>query len=197
VRAEIERDPAAATRPDPRTGWTPLHAVCASRWHYLDPARAPGLLATARLLLDAGAIAEDSDLFLAGFSDDDHRCLRLLPDRGAGLQARDTTWHSTPLTWAIVGSGGRPRSTPRPDWAATVRILLQAGAATAGMELSPGDRKAPGPQVADILRGAGCRIVIPQAVLLNEPRGGAGGRSWSGGRRRTPSASAEFLVIGL
>lgn len=396
VRAEIELDPAAATRPDPRTGWTPLHAVCASRWHYLDPGRAPGLLATARLLLDAGAdpggrtsrppgwtplrcatasastgvgneaimrlllergaIAEDSDLFLAGFSNDDHRSLRLLLarapaaaagaqqalaapvsmkdveavrlmleggvdprryaddstppgrsavyaaigsdcpaelvelllehgadpdaagpdgrspyrlatsmgradltallhrhgagdaatgterflsaclradragaqrllagdpgllarltdaergtmvvvaaqrgdteairlmldlgadadtrgvgidggtvlhaaaysgsaevvrlllDRGADIEARDTTWDSTPLGWAIVGSGERPRSNPRPDWAATVRILLQAGASTEGIELSPDNRKPPSPQVADILRAAG------------------------------------------
>ena len=55
VREEIERDPAAATRPDARWGWTPLHAVCGSRWHRLDPARADGLLAVAQLLLDAGA----------------------------------------------------------------------------------------------------------------------------------------------
>jgi hypothetical protein len=127
VRAEMERDPGAATRPDRRTGWTPLHAVCASRWHYLDPARAPGLLATARLLLD----------------------------RGADIEARDTTWDSTPLAWAIVGSGERPRSNPRPDWTATVRILLDAGASTDGIELSPDDRKAPSPEVADVLREAG------------------------------------------
>jgi hypothetical protein len=127
VSAEMERDPGAATRPDRRTGWTPLHAVCASRWHYLDPARAPGLLATARLLLDAGAdpnnrtvrppgwsplrcatasastgtgneaimrllldhgaVAEDSDLYLAGFSNDDHRCLRLLLARAPAAAA--------------------------------------------------------------------------------------------------------------
>ena len=116
VRAEIERDPAAVTRPDPATGWTPLHIVCASRWHGFDPGRAPGLVATARLLLDAGADpnragpggrsalgcataaasggvgnaaviqlllergaqAGDDDLYLAVFSSDDHRCLRLL-----------------------------------------------------------------------------------------------------------------------
>ena len=40
VREEIERDPAAATRPDAQWGWTPLHAACGSRWHRLDPARA-------------------------------------------------------------------------------------------------------------------------------------------------------------
>jgi ankyrin repeat protein len=55
VRDEITRDPAAATAPDTRTGWLPLHAVSASRWHRLDPARAPGLAEAARLLLDAGA----------------------------------------------------------------------------------------------------------------------------------------------
>jgi hypothetical protein len=80
---------------------------------------------------------------------------RLLLDRGAGIEVRDTTWDSTPLGWAIVGSGERPRHNPRPDWAATVRILLQAGAATEGIELSPDDRKAPSPQVAVILRAAG------------------------------------------
>ena len=38
-----------------KTGWTALHAACASRWHRLDPARAAGLTEVARLLLDAGA----------------------------------------------------------------------------------------------------------------------------------------------
>jgi ankyrin repeat protein len=55
VRAALQRDPGLATRVDQRTGWTPLHAVCASRWHQFEPARSAGLLAVARLLLDAGA----------------------------------------------------------------------------------------------------------------------------------------------
>ena len=55
VQAELDEDPGAATRPDARSGWTPLHLVCSSRWHRLDPARADGLTAVARLLLDAGA----------------------------------------------------------------------------------------------------------------------------------------------
>ena len=54
VRREIKRRPGLVTRPDDRSGWTPLHAVCGSQWHRLDPARADGLLAVARLLLDAG-----------------------------------------------------------------------------------------------------------------------------------------------
>jgi len=55
VREMLDRDPGLAARRDPRWGWTPLHAVCGSRWHRLDPARADGLLTTARLLLGAGA----------------------------------------------------------------------------------------------------------------------------------------------
>ena len=55
VRAELGRDPGLATQADTRTGWPPLHAASASRWHRLDPARAEGLLAVARMLLDAGA----------------------------------------------------------------------------------------------------------------------------------------------
>jgi len=398
VRDAITRDPAVATRPDTGTGWTPLHVVCASRWHRLDPARAPGLAEVARLLLDAGAdaaartrgprsdwtplrcavagaanadivrlllergaVPDDHDLYLACFGDDDHESLRLLlgrapdiaettalsapisvsdteavrvlldagadpnrplpaglfgeshedepplpplyaaiqsgcpvelvdlllsygagantagPDgrspyrlatslgradliellrrhgarddttvaesflstclrgdeaaarelladdpglagrltdaergalvlaaergdteavrlmldlgfpidaresdsggtalhaaayngsaevarlllaRGADIESRDTTWDSVPLEWAKVGSGERPRSNPRPDWAATVRILLEAGASTDDFELSVGDIKPASPEVADILRAAGVR----------------------------------------
>jgi hypothetical protein len=63
VREMLARDPGLATRPDDRTGWTALHAACASRWHRLDPARAVGLIEVARLLLDAGA---DPDVRPAG-----------------------------------------------------------------------------------------------------------------------------------
>jgi ankyrin repeat protein len=55
VRAELRRDRSLAIRPDPRTGWTALHAACASRRHQLDPSRAAGLLAVVELLVDAGA----------------------------------------------------------------------------------------------------------------------------------------------
>jgi ankyrin repeat protein len=392
VRDAIARDPAIATRRDARTGWTPLHAVCASRWHRLDPARAGGLLAVAgllldagadpadrttgpraqwtplrcavagaanpaitRLLLDRGAVPDDHDLYLACFGDDGHESLRLLLDRapditsstalsapistgdteavrlllraradpnrplpaelfgnryeaeppwpavyaavqsgcpaelvelllshgadpgapgpegrspyrlatalgradltallrrygavddatgterflsacvrgdraearrllaedpqvadrltetdrgaivgaaergdteavrlmldlgfpvgargddggtalhaatysgsaatvrllldrGAGIEDRDTTWDSTPLIWAMVGSGERPRRNPEPDWVTTVRVLIEAGASTRDVTLSPGDLKPPSPEVAAILR---------------------------------------------
>jgi ankyrin repeat protein len=391
VREEIARDPAVATRRDARSGWTPLHAVCASRWYRLDPARSDGLLAVARLLLDAGAdleatagghpwtplgcaaanesagagtepvirlllehgaVPDDENLYLVGFSSNAHRCLRLLLDhmpdvagtvrtalsapistgdtegvrllleagadprryvddppcpavyaavraacpaelvelllahgadpdapgpdgrspyrlavgqgrtdlaallrrggaqddatdidrfvsacmradraeaerlvadhpgllgrlsdteqggamvqaaevggtaagelmldlgfptearggdngatalhaaayagsaetvrllldRGADIEARDTTYDSTPVGWATVGSGERPRHNPRPDWVATVRILIEAGASCEGITLSPDDPKPPSPEVAQLLRAHG------------------------------------------
>ena len=82
VRAELARDPGLATRVDAGTGWTALHAVCASRWHRLDPARADGLVAVARLLLDAGA------------------------DPGAPGVGRRDGW--TPLRCAVAGAANPP-----------------------------------------------------------------------------------------
>jgi ankyrin repeat protein len=81
--------------------------------------------------------------------------VRLLLDRGAGIEARDTAWNSTPLEWAIVGSGMRLGHAPDPDWPATVGILLDAGASTDGIVLSPDDPKPPSPEVAALLRARG------------------------------------------
>ncbi len=58
VRQALAADRGMATRPDPATGWSPLHVACASRWHRLDAARADGLSAVARMLLEAGAAVE-------------------------------------------------------------------------------------------------------------------------------------------
>jgi ankyrin repeat protein len=80
--------------------------------------------------------------------------VRLLIDRGADLEARDTTYDSPPLDWAAVGSGERPRRNPSPDWIATVQALLDAGASTADITLSPDDPKPPSPEVAALLRRA-------------------------------------------
>jgi ankyrin repeat protein len=124
-RRAIEADPGLATAPDPRTGWTALHAAAASKWNKLDPGRQDGLAAIARLALDAGAdpngtlaaparagsrplwcavageanppiarmllergaVPFDDDLYIAGFADDDHECLRMLLDHSADVRA--------------------------------------------------------------------------------------------------------------
>jgi ankyrin repeat protein len=81
--------------------------------------------------------------------------VRLLLDRGADIEARDTTWDSTPLEWAIVGSGMQPGRDQDPDWPATVSLFLDAGASTDGITLSPDDPKPPSPEVAALLRARG------------------------------------------
>jgi hypothetical protein len=77
--------------------------------------------------------------------------VELLLRRGAGIGARDTTWASTPLEWAIVGSGMRLGGNPAPDWPGTVRALIEAGASTAGIALSPDEDQPPSPEVAALL----------------------------------------------
>jgi ankyrin repeat protein len=78
--------------------------------------------------------------------------VQLLLRRGADIEARDTTWNSTPLDWAAVGSGERPTNAPEPDWPKTVRILLEHGASTDGVALVPDDPKPPSADVAALLR---------------------------------------------
>ena len=80
---------------------------------------------------------------------------RLLADRGADVEARDTTWDSTPMEWAAIGSGEQPASHPHPGWTGTVQALLDAGASARDITLSPDDPKPPSPEVAALLRRHG------------------------------------------
>jgi ankyrin repeat protein len=76
----------------------------------------------------------------------------LLLDRGANIEARDTTWNDTPLGWAAIGSGERPRTNKTADWIETVQTLLEHGASTDEITLEPDDPKPPSPEVAEQLR---------------------------------------------
>jgi ankyrin repeat protein len=78
--------------------------------------------------------------------------VRILLERGADVEARDTTWSSTPLGWAAVGSGERPANDPDADWIETVRTLLDHGASTGGITFSEDDPKQPSPDVGALLR---------------------------------------------
>ncbi len=78
--------------------------------------------------------------------------VRLLLHRGADVAARDTSWDSTPLDWAAVGSGERPRGNRAADWLATVRALLEHGASTGEITLHPDEPKQPSAEVAELLR---------------------------------------------
>ncbi len=98
VTAELRRDPGAATRADLRSGWTALHLACASRFH-LDPARAPGLMAVARLLLDAGAAIEGET---AG-----GHCWRPLE---CAVTSANSSSNNEPIIRELLARGARVRS---------------------------------------------------------------------------------------
>jgi ankyrin repeat protein len=194
VRREIERHPDLVARSDDR-GWTALHAVCASRWHRLDPDRADGLLAVARLLLEAGAdhrvrsggpgswtplrcavagaanppiarllleygaVPDDQDLYLAGFGDDNHQCLRLLLDHVANVTEVAQTALAAPIS-ANDTEG--------------VRLLLAAGTDPRRYVGDDG-----GPVVYEAI-GFGCAAELVEELLAHgaEPDApGADGRS--------------------
>lgn len=152
VAGELRRDPAAATRVDPGSGWTPLHLVCASRFH-LDPARAPGLADVARLLLDAGAVIDGKSagrrcwrplecaVTSANSSRNNEPIIRLLLDRGAPVRSETVvaSLYAAGGTWCLELLTAAPGTTPEIFTEAlaeaaigsdpeAVRVLLAAGA---------------------------------------------------------------------
>jgi hypothetical protein len=152
VGAELRRNPGAATRVDPGSGWSALHLACASRFH-LDPARAVGLVRVVRLLLDAGAdIDEESAgrrcwrplecaVTSANSSRNNEPIIRLLLDRGAPVRSETllASLYAAGGTWCLelltTFAGGSPElftealveAVAGADLGA-VAILLAAGA---------------------------------------------------------------------
>ena len=78
--------------------------------------------------------------------------VRLLVGHGADLECRDRQWWSTPLCWALVGSGERPGGPHASDWVAAAEILLEAGASPHGVWV---EDKPPSEDVAALLRRHG------------------------------------------
>jgi ankyrin repeat protein len=119
-----------------------------------------GQAATVRFMLDAGFPLdargdEGATPLHAAAVSGSADVIRLLLDRGADIEARDTSWDDTPLGWAVVGSGLPRVENPDPDWISTIQALIEAGASTAGVTLSPDDPKPPSPEVAQLLRSYG------------------------------------------
>jgi ankyrin repeat protein len=184
VAAELRRDPGAATRVDPRSGWTALHLACASRFH-LDPARARGLVEVARLLLDAGAEVDEQSrgrrcwrplecaVTSANSSRNHEPLIRLLLERGApvrpetllaSLYVADGTWCLELLTEHAVGG-------PELFTAALVEAMVQADLSAVDILLAAGaDPDAPGPDGRSARRRALTAGLAATAELL----GGAG-----------------------
>jgi Ankyrin repeats (3 copies) len=75
-----------------------------------------------------------------------------LIDRGADIEAKDTTWAATPLRWATVGSGFGLGHNPRADWVRTVQTLIATGTSTDGVWLAG---KPPSDDVAVVLGAHG------------------------------------------
>jgi len=78
--------------------------------------------------------------------------VRVLLDAGAGVDARDDRFDSTPLTFATVGSGERAGQPG--NWIETVQLLVDAGASRDGVWISG---KPPSEEVIDVLRSYGIR----------------------------------------
>jgi ankyrin repeat protein len=117
-----------------------------------------GDVAAVALLLDLGfpldgQVGDDGATPLhAAASAGSAEVVALLLERGADIEAKDTSWGASPLCWATVGSGFRLGHAPRPDWVATVRSLIDAGASTDGVWLAG---KPPGDEVAAVLAAHG------------------------------------------
>ena len=80
----------------------------------------------------------------------DPETVRLLLDHGAELDACDDNYHRSPLGYATVSSGESHRSDG--DWAAIVRLLLDAGADRTGVWVPS---MPPSEDVAEVLHNHG------------------------------------------
>jgi hypothetical protein len=177
VQAELARDPCAATRVDPGSGWTALHLVCASRFH-VDSSRVPGLVNVAAVLLDAGS---EVDRESAG-----QRCWRPLE---CAVTSANSSRNNEPIIRLLLAHGAPIRSE-------TLLASLWAAGGTWCLELLT-KAAADTPQMFTETLGEAAAENDANAVAIllaagadpNAP--GADGRS---ARRRALTASAAATV---
>jgi len=151
-RAAAER--VLAAHPDAVEGLAAVASAALPKAAEAGNAEAVALMLDLGFPTDARSVSDDgaTALHLAAYTGNP-AMVALLLAHGAALEAPDTTWGSSPLGWAIVGSGQRPTETG--DWPATVTALLDAGASANDIRVEPDDPKPPSPEVADLLRARG------------------------------------------
>ena len=180
VEAELRRDPGAATRIDPASGWTALHLACASRFH-LDPARAPGLAEVARLLLDAGAEIDGKSagrrcwrplecaVTSANSSRNNEPVIRLLLDRGAPVRSETmvASLYAAGGTWCLELLTGAAGGAPELFTEALVEAVAEADLDAVSALLTAGaDPDTPGPEGRSARRRALTAGVAATVELL-------------------------------
>jgi ankyrin repeat protein len=184
VEAELRRDPGAATRVDPSSGWTALHLACASRFH-LDPVRAPGLAAVARLLLDAGAEIDaksggrrcwrplECAVTSANSSRNNEPIIRLLLERGAPVRSEAllASLYAAGGTWCLELLAEHAAGEPELFTEALVEAVAEADLGAVAVLLAAGaDPDVPGPDG----RSARRRALIAGVAATVELLGGGG-----------------------
>ncbi|HZR49193.1 MAG TPA: ankyrin repeat domain-containing protein [Streptosporangiaceae bacterium] len=112
-----------------------------------------GFRATAEGRFEPAGVDGATALHAAAWAGSAESAARLLA-AGAPADVLDGNWQSTPIVWALIGSSEHRATNPDPDWAATVRILLDTGAETSKITLDP-DEPQPSPAVVALLRARG------------------------------------------
>jgi ankyrin repeat protein len=184
VEAELRRDPGAAVRVDPGSGWTALHLACASRFH-LDPVRALGLAEVTRLLLDAGADIDGKSagrrcwrplecaVTSANSSRNNEPVIRLLLDRGAPVRSQTVlaSLYADGGTWCLELLTNATSGAPELLTDALAEAVAEADLDAVGVLLAAGaDPDAPGPDGRSARRRA---LVAGVAATVELLGGGA------------------------
>jgi ankyrin repeat protein len=180
VEAELRRDPGAATRVDPGSGWTALHLACASRFH-LDPARAQGLVRVVGLLLEAGAAIDGESaggrcwrplecaVTSANSSRNNEPIIRLLLDRGAPVRSETllASLYAAGGTWCLELLTNFAAGDPELFTEALVEAVAGVDLAAVAVLLAAGaDPDAPGPDGRSARRRALTAGVAATVKLL-------------------------------